>query len=495
MHSKKPSALASVAALVATLFVGSSANAQATPLPESIPIGGFTFRPSLELRLRGEYRQAPFDAGGVLFSSSAVFADAYGSNLPAPALVTFQPGPLQNAYAASERARLGLAVDRGPITAALVLQDARLLAADPGFAALAEGRASGGLGVYEAYIDVHGKNRGVWSRFGRQRVVWGDGRLLGASDFTLTPRALTAFRFGLSFKNIDLELLAAMLSTPLVGGLAGIGGAAGAAGSTTTPDPTPARTGSQLYGLRALWHAFPLLQVELTGLGRVARPPVTSDLTPSDTVVIDARIFGERRGFRYSVEGAYELGRISSYGGNRSLNAFALAARATWETALPWHLTFGAEGMYASGDNGTTDPLATQTRFDPILPEERPEHNRMGLFGWSNILAFGGDISARPTDALSLSLGYRYVSLADPKGRWSSASLVPIGASPTNESRTLGHQIDASIGLRLWDPLTIEAGYGLFLTGDGAKNILEASGRGRPDAQHFGYIQATVRAP
>ena len=35
---------------------------------------------------------------------------------------------------------------------------------------------------------------------------------------------------------------------------------------------------------------------------------------PSDTYVIDGRISGDRRGFRYAVEGAYELGRVASYG-------------------------------------------------------------------------------------------------------------------------------------------------------------------------------------
>jgi hypothetical protein len=328
-------------------------------------------------------------------------------------------------------------------------------------------------------------------------VVWGSGRLLGESDYTQSPRALNALRMGFSFKTIDVELFGALLSSSFLG-LGGIAAASASGPSTsaTTPaEPTTARTGTQLYGLRAAWHVMPLLHVELASLARIARAPVTADLTPSDTVVVDLRLSGEKRGFRYDVEGAYELGRIASYGANRSIVAFATAARATWETALPWHLTFGAEAAYASGDDGTTDPTATQTRFDPILPEERPLHGRMGLYAWSNLILAGGDIKMRPDEALSIDLGYRFVGLAQPKGRWSSASLTPIGASPTNESHTLGHQIDARLGLHLWDPLTLEAGYSLFLTGEGAKNILEASGRGRPDTQHYGYLQATVRAP
>jgi hypothetical protein len=158
-------------------------------------------------------------------------------------------------------------------------------------------------------------------------------------------------------------------------------------------------------------------------------------------------------------------------------------------------MTFGAEAAYASGDNGSADPAAVQTRFDPIAPDKRPGHNLMGLYSWSNLILAGGDISVRPTEPLGINVGYRFVGLADPKGRWTSASLTAIGASPTNTSHVLGHQIDAAISLRIWQPLTIDAGYGLFITGDGAKNILEASGRGRLGTQHFGYLQATLKAP
>lgn len=488
--------LSTLAASLLVLATGKQASAQATPLPDSIPIGSWTFRPSLELRLRGEYRHAPFDAGGVLFAQSAVFADASGSNLPPVLLTTFQPPPIGSAWALTERARFGLAVDKGPITASLLLQHTLPLAADPGVVALGDGASAlGGFSIYEAFLDVHGKNRRVWARIGKQRIVWGSGRVLGESDFSQAPRALTALRLGFTFKTIDIELFAAQLAMPQLYGLGGIVGSGQTAATGTTVEPTNARTGSQLYGLRAAYHAMPLLTAELNALARIARPPVTTDLTPSDTIVLDARFSGDKRGFRYDAEGAYELGRIASFGQNRNLSAYAGALRTTWETALPAHLTFGAEGTYASGDNGGTDNTATQTRFDPILPETKPIHSRMGLYAWSNTMTAGGDIAAKPTNSLLIDVGYRYVALTNPKGRWSSASLLPIGASPTNEARTLGHQIDATLGLTLWDPLRLEASYALFLTGEGAKNILDAVGRGRPEMQHYAYLQATLRAP
>lgn len=488
-----------VASTSLSCAASSTAFAQATPLPESVSLGGFTFRPSVELRVRGEYREAPFEIGGTIFTSAAVLEDAYQSNLPQR-----YEGPLYqipiypNQWGATSRARIGLAVDRGPVTAALTFQDARTFAgANTAGLFLPPTDFAANTGLFEAYLDIHAKQRRAWFRLGRQRIVWGDGRLVGEGDFTQSPQAFDAARLSLSIKKLDIDAFAALIGNGSYFFYSGSGGV----GSPNPPGQqgqnvsVPATTGSQLYGLRFAWHAVPLLNVELAGLARIVRPPTSYDLTPSDTFVVSTRLSGEKRGVRYSAEGAYELGRISSYGVNRDLRAFAAAARGTWETALPWHMTFGAEAAYASGDNGSTDPAAVQTRFDPIAPDKRPGHNLMGLYSWSNLILAGGDIAVRPAEPVGINVGYRFVGLANPKGRWTSASLVAIGASSTNESHVLGHQIDTALSFRFWKPLTIDAGYGLFITGDGAKNILEASGRGRLGAQHFGYLQATLTAP
>jgi hypothetical protein len=64
-----------------------------------------------------------------------------------------------------------------------------------------------------------------------------------------------------------------------------------------------------------------------------------------------------------------------------------------------------------------------------------------------------------------------------------------------NDEAALGQELDASIRLTPWTPIEVVAGYGAFLTGEGGKNVLESSGRGRPDMQHYGYLQVTMRAP
>jgi hypothetical protein len=483
--------LATASAASAVALATSAAFAQAPPLDDSFVLGGWTFRPSLEVRLRGEYRRHPVDTGGADYASTAVLAESYGSTL-LPVATTVPA--IDDQYFVAERSRLGLAVDRGPVSAVLTLQDARALgtigAGSLGISEPVVGPGEPFLSSFaplDAYVDVHARSgRRMFLRLGRQRVTWGDGRLLSADEWSPTARALDAARFGVQVGDVDLEGLGALLAAP------GVPSGVAPAGTGTSQPAATEGTGAQLYGLDAVWHLWPLLNVEATGLARFVRDPVPLWLTPGDTYVGDGRLFGDHRGFHYSIEGAYEGGRVASYGTNRSLSAYAVAARASLETALPWHLTFGARGASASGDNGS--PTGTEKRFDPILPDEHENTGPMGLYAWSNDIEIGGHLSVRPAEELELIVGYRNLHLAEANGRWTTAALAPVGASLGNTSTSLGNELDVTVKLSPWKPIGFEAGYGLFAFGDGAKAILEEAGR-PATLQHWVYLQTIVRAP
>jgi hypothetical protein len=471
--------LASASSVLALCSTSALARAQATPLSESIVVGGWTFRPSLEIRVRGEYRRHPVDTGGAVYATTAVLGESYGSTLPG--LRSFGAATPDQFYV-SERSRLGLAVDRGPVTGVLTLQDARVLGNTDALLTGGGQAALPSFAPHEAYVDVHTRSgRRAFLRIGRQRVIWGDGRLVGANDWSLTGRSLDAARFGAQVGDVDLEAMAVLLAAP--------GSAPPAVAGT---QQTTLGTGAQLYGVDAKWHILPLLQAEVTGLARITRTPAPVSLAPSDTYVIDGRISGDHRGFHYAVEAAYELGRVASYGSLRDQKALALAARLGLETALPWHVTFGAEVAYATGDDG--DPNGAQKRFDPILPDEHTTLGPMGLFAWSNVLTAGASISVKPLDELQMTAGYRFANLADQKGRWTTAGLIPVGASPSNTSSALGHEIDYAMKITPWKPIDFEAGYGLFLFGNGAREILIEAGR-PARLQHWAFLQTTIHAP
>ena len=468
------------------------ADAQLQPLEEGIAIGEWTFYPSLDLRLRGEYRRNPHDTGGRRYQKDAVQAEAFNSTLPEAAII--QPN-VADQYVLSERARLGLKVNYEVVTAHLELQDARVL----GLAPDATATGFGSFGPYQAYIDVRTdvEDPWLWVRAGRQRVRWGDGRLVGDSDWSPRGRSLDALRFHFDIGPVDVELMAAVLAFPIPIAPPHIDGDPRQAISGGVEEST----GAQLYGLDATWPIHPLFGVELTALARIARDPLPRDLTRSDTYTLDARLFGDKRGIEYAVEGAYQLGRIASFGFNQDISAFAAAARFAWQTALPWHFRFGARGSYASGDDGEGD---TFKRFDPILPTVHEHHGMMDLYGWSNIIDGGADVSARPHDILSIGVGYTFVALAEAKDRWSSAYLIPIGADLTDGAQVLGHEIDTWLRVSPWDQVSFAGGYGLFVLGGRGEEILVSADRAplqdnltreHDGLLHYGFVQAEVRAP
>jgi hypothetical protein len=486
--------IAGWACTLATALVAAPAEAQPATVEEGVQLWGWSFRPALEVRVRGEYRNQPVDVGGNVYRSSAVLGDGLGLSTPQ---VAYGTAPVEHSWSIAERTRLGLSAARGPVTALVSLQDSRLWGTAP------DALAAGGdelpiFAPWEAYVDVHARSgRRMFLRIGRQRVVWGDGRLVGDSDWSATPRSLDAARFGVQIGDIDLEAMAAVLAMP---------GAArpNPTAEAPTADTTRAEgSGAQLYGLDAVWRFVPLFNVEGTFLARVVREPRPSWLVPSDTLVGDARVFGDHRGFRYALEGAYQGGRVASFGDNRTLAAFALAGRVELETALPWQPTFGVAGSFASGDDGPGTAEDTLTRFDPILPEAHDVMAPMDLWAWSNAITAGATVSARPRDILTARLAYQLALLAEPGGRWTTAALSPVGAAPDNTSRALGHQLSLGLGVTPWDPIRFDAGYGLTLFGDGAKAILASARRceptatacDAPSAQHWAYLQTTVRVP
>ncbi|MBI4700816.1 MAG: alginate export family protein [Deltaproteobacteria bacterium] len=491
-------ALPALLTLLAPLAAASPAAAQIEAPEQGLAVGDWTLRPMLELRLRAEYRHHPVDTGGDELVSAALLEDGPGTSTPA------RSGRLPavgDQWLVAERARLGLAAQWRAITAVLVLQDARVLGLMPSAPPEAQPTRLSTLAPIEAYVDTRSSGESVlWSRVGRQRLVWGDGRLIGENEWAPAGGALDAARFGLKRGPVDVELLASLLAPP--GSLPpGTTGAAKQedADATRRPDGTaPAggpTTGAQLYGLDAVVRFLPLLGAELTALARFARPPLPAELVPSDTYVVDGRIFGDYRGLRYAAEGAYEAGRVAAIGRNRDLSAFALALRAELETALPGHLTFGLFGAYASGDDSRGDATQILTRFDPILPEAHERSGMMGLYCWSNLIEAGGSVTARPTDRLDLGLRGAYVGLAQPTDRWSTATLVPVGAAPEGESRALGQEIDLLVGVEPWDPLRLETGYGLFVLGEAGRAVLGDAGRGEHDILHYAYAQARLRVP
>jgi hypothetical protein len=476
------------------LLVATPALAQSPPAsPTTIPIGDWLLSPTLEIRSRGEYWRDPVELGG-------------GANLGALGNGnTFAPR-VRDAGGAFERTRLGLGADKGALRAQLTLQDSRAwgtpypTATLGGTTTLAPSLAA--FGPYEAYVEAHTseETRSTYLRVGRQAVVWGDGRLLGNSDWSPAPRSLDAIRGHVAVGHFDFEILAAILDSPTP--------ASAAFGQSIGAAPL---AGTELFAAQAAWTIDPLLVLQAFGFARVAHSgegntdlPRSFALAAADgnTYTAALRVAGDKSGWRYALEGAYQAGTapdLPAGGVNRS--AFAGAAyvsKRLERVALTPTIRLG--GAYASGDDGN----GTYKQFDPLLPDTHVLHGAMDVFAWSNEIEGNARVTIVPVAETSVSVEYRYAQMANAGGEWLDAYLLSVGHVAGNTSTSLGHEFDAAFTWRPWTALDLVAGYSLYLLGDGARTILAAEGRGAVGADgtadpsgvaHYAYLQATLRVP
>jgi hypothetical protein len=434
--------------VVVLAWAGSAAAQVAAPAPETLSVGDWELTPRVDLRLRGEY---------------------------------WHDLDSQNDRVLLERARLGLDAERGPLELRVVLQDARSFdVASP--TPFASGGVVSVTSAYEAWVEAHTDGlRPSFVRAGRQPVTWGEGRLLGESDWSPTGRSLDAVRGRLVVRDASFELLAAALSFP--------------------EDGTSLSAYAELLGARAEWAFDPLFAAEAYVLVRVAQSTPPGSLpVKGETYTGALRLHGDSRGWTWGVEGAYQLGRADELAANRAAWAAAGHVAYTFEAAA-LRPSAQAGASYASGDSGG----GTYRQFDPLLPDVHRWHGAMDLFAWANEEEVNGRVAIVPASDVVASVEYRYARLAQAGGAWQTAYLNVIGLSPRNTYGSLGHEVDAALRWSPWEPLGLEVGYSVLFLGEGARAVLAANGVGpagsgeeaiSPDKlAQFAYAQATLRLP
>jgi hypothetical protein len=294
---------------------------------------------------------------------------------------------------------------------------------------------------------------------------------------------------------LEVQLLGAVLAVP---GALSPEYANQAHQEATNPDTGEAvnreGSGAQLLGAHGVMQPTKWLGIQVTGLARIARPPLPVHLTPSDAVVFDLRLHGSFRNVDYAAEVAYQTGRVASYGQNRDLSSLAAAMDVAWQSRLPASLRFEGRFAYGSGDD-SGGKGETLTRFDPILPEIHGQMGQMDLMAWSNSLQASLGLTATPREGVHVGLHYVYAGLAEPGDRWTMASLIPVGAAPDNTAHTVANELDVTAWYRPWQALSFGASYSLAFLGEGGRSVMAAAGRGQPTQLHAAYVQAQLLAP
>ena len=468
--------LATITALVASCLAAREAAAQTPPAAKpTITVGDFELAPEMEVRTRGEYRRNPVDMGG---AGSGYYAE--------------------DPWAIMERARVGLAADRGPLRAKITFQDARVWGSTPPTAIFNQDQFAS-TGLYEAFAEVHTTSPApnpTYLRVGRQAIVWDGGRLLGNADFSPVARTLDAVRGHIGHKALDLEAFAAIVDTPRPIGI-------GFADSTG-----PYRGGGQLYGALASYTFDPLLKLQAYGLFRPA-PGVTGSTfitdefqlarVLGDTWTAALAVSGDAKGWKYGVTGALQLGTVPLTIPLDRL-AYAVAGDVSRNfDGIVLSPTVKLGAAYASGQQDASH----YGQFDPLYPDVQVYHGLLGAFAWSNIIDAHGSVSVVPTTDMTVTAEYRYARLASAAGEWLDTYLVSAGHGSSG-GEELGHEIDLMASYRPWPALTLAAGYSMLILGDAAKSMMAAEQRGSanssgtlvpPDLSHYAFLQLTLNVP
>jgi len=326
--------------------------------------------------------------------------------------------------------------------------------------------------LYQAYLDWRPRgSKRIELRMGRQELIYGEERLVGAFGWDNVGRSFDAAR--LRYKN------SAWTSDFFWGRVTNVrrNGARARAGeqdlsggyASWAPKDSPAKT--EFYGF--------FLRDGLRTRGEIAGNPL-------ETLRIFTaglrRVWQPKTGFRYSLEHAWQFGK-RGLDGHVAAMLIATAGYA-WGTKNKPRVGF--EYAFASGDNNPTDGKSRE--FHNLFPTNHIYYGYADLVGLRNIHDLRFTAASTPYPKLTLEVDYHHFWLASPKGPWKNATGRVLGFDATgNSGQNLGHEVDFTARIPAHKHFMFLAGYSFFVPGRFAEL------RRGPETHRWGYIQTTVR--
>jgi hypothetical protein len=325
--------------------------------------------------------------------------------------------------------------------------------------------------LLEGYIQLGDAKDGLSFKVGRQKLAYGDQRLVGPLEWLNPSRTFDAALLRYAQPTWTLDAFSSSV-VPFVDGEFN-------RSDWINDDSLRNQTFSGLYFSSTAFipdnttdlYVFHLSEDTLTG--------------DTDFATVGTRIKGDPKkhdGWDWETEMAFQVGEK----GGKDLQAFAghWGAGYVW-LQNAWKPRLFVEYNYATGDKNPAD--GDVESFQNLFPTNHLFYGYMDLFAWSNIHNPQLTFSVQPTDKLTLRADLHAFWLAESTDAWYRANGVtavrPINAGADNFA---GTELDFTA---LWKPtknLTFLAGYSHFFAGD------TASATGASDDADFAYLQATI---
>ena len=342
--------------------------------------------------------------------------------------------------------------------------------------------------LHQAYVSLgNAKKFPVTAKIGRQELIYGDERLLGASDWGNLGRVFDAAKLRYENNSLSVDFFAGRVVIPRddrFNTANDYDWLSGVYASTKTLIP---KQETQLYFLarnvsQKSPSAFP------------ATPPaLVAPATARDIYTLGLRfksLPGQFGGWDYDAELAGQFGNFYDAALTNRLDQQALAAHVaggyTWKDAS-WSPRVGLEYNYSSGDSDSND--GKHETFDNLFPTNHKFYGFMDFASWQNIHDVRLTTSAKPLKGLTLTADYHLFWLADTADYFygvtgAARKTGGYGLKPAN-ANFVGSELDLVASYQIKTCGVAQVGYGHFFRGGYVKDSLAAS----KDADWF-YLQA-----
>jgi hypothetical protein len=317
---------------------------------------------------------------------------------------------------------------------------------------------SGGIhgnsfGLREAYISVGNLfNKNLSTKIGRQKLVFGNQRVLGHFDWSNVGWSFDGVRF-------DYKSSAA-------------GGTGGHDSNFilfyNTLKNIPKHTIEPYY----IWvfdnrDNFGQTTGGVGGGTRRTQPDQQRHL-------VGLRVNGKPGMLDYTAEGTWQGGRqknglAGAAKNTKNINAIQAHANVGVTLPVPMKPRIAFEGNYASGSGANRGTTGGRTTPENYWPTNHLHYGYMDLMGWKNMVSFGPQLTVKPSKAGTFKIDFWWHRLADADDNWYNAGQAASngGTVAGNNINQIGTELDITYVHTFFGGASkVVLNYGHFFTGN-----------------------------
>ena len=325
--------------------------------------------------------------------------------------------------------------------------------------------------LHQAYFDWKPAGSERWSlRVGRQELIYGEERLVGAFGWDNVGRSFDGLRLRFLQGAWSSDFFSSRQVDVRRAGARRRAGFQDLHGGYFTRAPRDAVTRTEFYGL--------FLRDGLRSAGELNRAAESTRLFTAGL----RRVHQPKTGWRYSAEHAWQFG----FRGPDAHRAAMLVATGGYAWGGRRQPRLQVEYSFATGDRDPRDGRSRE--FHNLFPTNHIFYGYADLAGLRNLHDFRLTAAAALHPKLLVEADYHRFLLAAKRGPWRNAGGRVLGFDATGAAgRDLGQEWDLTVRLPAHKRINLMGGYSILLPGAFARRT-----RG-PENHHFGYLQTTLR--